>query len=91
MLSPRSASHTWADRRLAVVHTPMTARGSLSSRELEPVSAAIGTCRAMECTFSSLVAFTPGSGLLKTCMPYLACSCWKGRRVARSKIDPRST
>ena len=33
----------------------------------------------------------PGAGLLKTFMPYWLCNCSKGRRLARSKIEPRST
>ena len=70
-------------RLLAVVHTPITGR-------FDTVIFSIGTCSAIECTFTNLVALMPGMfprpiALAKT------WSDWNGRRSARSKIEPRST
>ena len=74
-----------------MVHTPITDAGLDSLPAPDRVSCEIGTWMAMECTFSAAVALTPGAGLEKTFSPYWACSCSNGRRLARSKIEPRST
>ena len=52
--SPWSASHSRTRWRLAVVHTPMVGWPLR-------VTAEIGTWIAIECTFTLLVALTPGA------------------------------
>ena len=78
-----SSANTRARWRLAVVHTPIVGCPLM-------VSAEIGTWIAMECTFRPLVAFTPGMPVSPAAFAK-AFSSWMGRRLARSKIEPRST
>src|SRR5262249_17958331 len=80
---PWSASHSLTPWRLAVVHTPMVGWPDL-------VTVEIGTWIAIEWTFRWLVAFTPAAFLVNTCLPNTLAVC-SGRRLPRSKIEPRST
>ncbi len=68
---------------LAVVQTPIVGLPGSTSWE-------IGTWSAIECTFSLLVALTPGWLTSPAILPK-TFSCWNGRRLPRSKIEPRST
>ena len=53
-------------------------------------TAVIGAWIAIVWTFRWLVAFTPGAFLLNTVLPN-TLAVWNGRRLPRSKIEPRST
>jgi hypothetical protein len=70
-------------RRLAVVHTPMTGRP-------DAVTLEIGTWIAIEWTLRNSVEFTPGIELRPRALAK-TLSSWIGRRLPRSKIEPRST
>ena len=89
--SPFQSSHSVTCCRLAVVHTPITEAESDTPCLPGRSSSEVGICIAIECTLRWAVALTPAAGLEKTCMPYWACSSSNGRRLARSKIEPRST
>ena len=51
--------------RLAVVHTPMTAAGSLGPLGAAAGQLAGGICSASECTLTSAVEFTPGMPFMR--------------------------
>jgi len=81
--------------RLAVVHTPMTEAAALAEEGVAPplASAVLGTWSAIECTLTPAVEFTPAAmaPIPVLARPKVAWSCSNGRRLPRSKIDPRST
>ncbi len=89
----RSVSSIRTRWRLAVVHTPIVARGSVTSLPLQPprVRSVIGTCSAMVCTLRFFVALTPLPDCGNLASPKCSCASANGRGSSRSKIAPRST
>src|SRR6266852_1212369 len=84
---PFDAFRTRAFWRLAVVQTPITEAAELASEGAAPFldSWVFGSWRAIECTFTPLVEFTPAAMLPIPVFasPNVAWSCSKGRRLAR--------